>query len=174
MSIYVCVCARACVRACVRAYVRACVHYVCRSMRFKTLSAIVWFPCHLDTSFYCVLSQLPDIYLLTFFTYLFSLNISCHWRLLTRLLISVHRFLETGLRSDFTKVRMKLSEMASLQLQDLLRKSRQLRDTIQQDAIKEDCVYLSEFDNHSLFAYLGSPRDPYGDYGRRIEVVTLD
>lgn len=71
---------------------------------------------------------------------------------------------------------MKLSEMASLQLQNLVRKSRQLRDVIQQDLMKEDCVYLSEYDDRSsLFTFPGGTgSDFFADFGRRIEVVTLD
>ena len=71
---------------------------------------------------------------------------------------------------------MKLSEMATLQLQNLLRKSRQLRDVIQQDLMKEDCIYLSEYDDRSsIFSFLGGTgRDLFADFGRRIEVVTLD
>ena len=78
------------------------------------------------------------------------------------------RFLETGYRSDFNKIRMKLSEMASVQLQTLVRKSRQLRDSIQQDMMKEDCVYVSDYEALNFFG-----GDPF-EYGRRIEVVTLD
>ena len=80
------------------------------------------------------------------------------------------------MRSDFNKIRMKLSEMASLQLQNLVRKSRQLRDVIQQDLMKEDCIYLSEYDDRSsLFSFLGGTgNDIFADFGRQIEVVTLD
>ena len=83
------------------------------------------------------------------------------------------RFLETGYRSDFNKIRMKLSEMATLQLQNLVRKSRQLRDSIQQDVMKDDCVYVSDYEERNLMNFFG--RDPFSEYGRRrIEVVTLD
>ena len=82
------------------------------------------------------------------------------------------RFLETGCRSDFNKIRMKLSEMGSVQLQNLVRKSRQLRDSIQQDVMKEDCVYVSDYEDRNLMNFFGS--DPFSEYGRRIEVVTLD
>jgi len=81
------------------------------------------------------------------------------------------RFLETGYRSDFNKIRMKLSEMASVQLQTLVRKSRQLRDSIQQDMMKEDCVYVSDYEDRNFMNFFGG--DPF-EYGRRIEVVTLD
>lgn len=85
------------------------------------------------------------------------------------------RFLETGYRSDFNKIRMKLSEMGTLQLQNLVRKSRQLRDSIQQDVMKEDCVYVSDYEDRNLMNFFGSVRDPFTEYGRRrIEVVTLD
>lgn len=85
----------------------------------------------------------------------------------------VQRFLETGYRSDFNKIRMKLSEMATLQLQNLVRKSRQLRDSIQQDVMKDDCVYVSDYEERNLMNFFG--RDPFSEYGRRrIEVVTLD
>ena len=84
------------------------------------------------------------------------------------------RFLETGLRSDFTKIQMKLSEMASLQLQELLRKSKHLQNCIHEDVLKEDCVFMSEYDSRGLYGYFAEPRDPYAEYGRRIEVVTLD
>lgn len=83
----------------------------------------------------------------------------------------VQRFLETGYRSDFNKIRMKLSEMASVQLQTLVRKSRQLRDSIQQDMMKEDCVYVSDYEDRNFMNFFGG--DPF-EYGRRIEVVTLD
>lgn len=82
------------------------------------------------------------------------------------------RFLETGCRSDFNKIRMKLSEMGTVQLQNLVRKSRQLRDSIQQDVMKEDCVYVSDYEDRNLMNLFGS--DPFSEYGRRIEVVTLD
>ena len=81
------------------------------------------------------------------------------------------RFLETGYRSDFNKIRMKLSEMASVQLQTLVRKSRQLRDSIQQDMMKEDCVYVSDYEDRNFMNFFGG--DLF-EYGRRIEVVTLD
>ena len=82
------------------------------------------------------------------------------------------RFLETGYRSDFNKIRMKLSEMGSVQLQSLVRKSRQLRDSIQQDVMKEDCVYVTDYEDRNLMNFFGT--DPFSEYGRRIEVVTLD
>lgn len=85
--------------------------------------------------------------------------------------LSRFRFLETGYRSDFNKIRMKLSEMASVQLQTLVRKSRQLRDSIQQDMMKEDCVYVSDYEDRNFMNFFGG--DPF-EYGRRIEVVTLD
>lgn len=96
------------------------------------------------------------------------------WSPLWSNLFSV-RFLETGFRSDFNKIRMKLSEMGTLQLQNLVRKSRQLRDSIQQDVMKEDCVYVSDYEDRNLLNFFGSVRDPFTEYGRRrIEVVTLD
>lgn len=94
--------------------------------------------------------------------------------LMTNTLVSF-RFLETGYRSDFNKMRMKLSEMSTLQLQNLVRKSRQLRDSIQQDVMKDDCVYVSDYEERNLMNFFGSVRDPFSEYGRRrIEVVTLD
>ena len=93
---------------------------------------------------------------------------------MTNTLVSF-RFLETGYRSDFNKMRMKLSEMSTLQLQNLVRKSRQLRDSIQQDVMKDDCVYVSDYEERNLMNFFGSVRDPFSEYGRRrIEVVTLD
>lgn len=82
------------------------------------------------------------------------------------------RFLETGRRSDFNKIRMKLSEMGSIQLQNLRCKSRQLRDAIQQEVMKEDCVFVNDYEGRNLMNFFVSDRFP--DYGRRIEVVTLD
>ena len=70
---------------------------------------------------------------------------------------------------------MKLSEMGTLQLQNLVRKSRQLRDSIQQDVMKDDCVYVSDYEDRNLMNFLGNVREPFTEYGRRrIEVVTLD
>lgn len=67
---------------------------------------------------------------------------------------------------------MKLSEMGSIQLQNLRCKSRQLRDAIQQEVMKEDCVFVNDFEERNLMNFLVSDR--FSDYGRRIEVVTLD
>lgn len=70
---------------------------------------------------------------------------------------------------------MKLSEMGTLQLQNLVRKSRQLRDSIQQDVMKDDCVYVSDYEDRNLMNFFGNVREPFTEYGRRrIEVVTLD
>ena len=84
--------------------------------------------------------------------------------------------METGYRSDFNKIRMKLSEMGSLEIQNFVRKSRQLRESIQQDIMKEDRVYVSDYEDRPFMNFLGSVRDPFRtEYGRRrIEVVTLD
>ncbi|XP_032233478.1 uncharacterized protein LOC5508792 [Nematostella vectensis] len=86
----------------------------------------------------------------------------------------VQRFLETGLRSDFNKIRKKLSDMAGIQLQNLVRKSRQLQESIQQDVMKEDCVYVSEFEDRSFMNFFGSSFDSFTDFSPRAEVVILD
>lgn len=85
------------------------------------------------------------------------------------------RFLETGLRSDFNRIRRKLADMTGIQLQNLVRKSRQLQESIQQDVMKEDCVYVSDFEDRSYVnGFFGSSLDSYNDFVPRREVVILD
>ncbi|XP_031562606.1 uncharacterized protein LOC116298338 [Actinia tenebrosa] len=87
----------------------------------------------------------------------------------------VERFLETGLRSDFNRIRRKLADMAGIQLQNLVRKSRQLQESIQQDVMKEDCVYVSDFEDRGYMNnFFGSTFDSYSDFVSRREVVILD
>ena len=88
-----------------------------------------------------------------------------------------YRFMVSGLKSDFNKLRMKLSEIATSQLADLNRKSRQLQRAITRDLRMEDSIYVSEVDapNFTDFFYplrtdCFSTRQPYNP----IEVVNLD
>lgn len=65
--------------------------------------------------------------------------------------------------------------MAGIQLQNLVRKSRQLQESIQQDVMKEDCVYVSDFDDRGYMNnFFGSTFDSYSDFVSRREVVILD
>ncbi|CAB3985212.1 oocyte-specific F-box [Paramuricea clavata] len=90
----------------------------------------------------------------------------------------VNRFLQTGLKSDFNKLRMKLSEIGNLQLESLNRKSRQLQRAISRDLRNEDSIYFSEVDapqfTHCFYPQRTdcrfSQRQPFAS----IEVVNLD
>lgn len=65
--------------------------------------------------------------------------------------------------------------MAGIQLQNLVRKSRQLQESIQQDVMKEDCVYVSDFEDRGYMnSFFGSTLDSYSDFVTRREVVILD
>lgn len=65
--------------------------------------------------------------------------------------------------------------MAGIQLQNLVRKSRQLQESIQQDVMKEDCVYVSDFEDRGYInSFFGSTLDTYSDFVTRREVVILD
>ena len=92
--------------------------------------------------------------------------------------ISSFRFLETGLKSDFNKLRMKLSEIGNLQLENLNRKSRQLQRAISRDLGTEDCIYFSEVDAPHFMHCFYPPRTDCRFAQRQafapIEVVNLD
>ena len=87
------------------------------------------------------------------------------------------RYLETGLKSDFNKLRMKLSEIGNIQLENLNRKSRQLQRAISRDLRTEDRIYCSEVDApHFTDCFYPrtdcrfAQRQPFAS----IEVVNLD
>lgn len=85
--------------------------------------------------------------------------------------------MDTGLKSDFNKLRIKLSEIASLQLENLNRKSRQLQRAIARDLRTQDCIYMSEVDAPHFMDFLYPP--PTNCFDRRqpfnpVEVVNLD
>jgi len=58
----------------------------------------------------------------------------------------VQRFLETGLRDDFNKIRMKLSELASLQIDGFYKKARRLHHSILTDSMQN--MFFTPNPNH--------------------------
>jgi hypothetical protein len=106
-------------------------------------------------------------------------NTRAHYSLkMSHKTIPSFRFLQTGLKSDFNKLRMKLSEIGNLQLESLNRKSRQLQRAISRDLRTEDSIYFSEVDapqfTHCFYPQRTdcrfSQRQPFAS----IEVVNLD
>lgn len=99
------------------------------------------------------------------------------WVKMSHKMIPFFRFLETGLKSDFNKLRMKLSEIGNIQLENLNRKSRQLQRAISRDLRTEDSIYCSEVDaphfTHCFYPRADcrfAQRQPFAS----IEVVNLD
>lgn len=87
------------------------------------------------------------------------------------------RFLETGFKSDFNKLRMKLAEIGNLQLENLNRKSRQLQRAISRDLRTKDSIYFSEIDApHFAHCFYPPPADCFAQRQpfASIEVVNLD
>ena len=54
------------------------------------------------------------------------------------------RFLDTGLRSDFNKIRIKISEMANMHLHGFFKKARNLQHSIYADSLRPDGFHRLE------------------------------
>jgi len=90
----------------------------------------------------------------------------------------VQRFLETGLQSDFNKIRMKLVDISNLQIRILAEKARKLQEAICADSLRPDRHFYLEPPQHRKMIMPSGPlyrnSTPYYHCGAHIPKFPVD
>ena len=70
----------------------------------------------------------------------------------------IYRFLETGLQSDFNKIRLKLVEISNLQIRLLMDKVRNMQEVICADSVRPDRHFFHEPQQQRKIMMTGAPQ----------------